>query len=48
LRSITEAILADAMFEIPSSEQKEKQFVVDLSYAQEKFSKSSAAKLKVA
>jgi ATP-dependent Clp protease ATP-binding subunit ClpX len=48
LRSITEAILADAMFEIPSSEQKEKQFVVDLPYAQEKFSKSSAAKLKVA
>jgi ATP-dependent Clp protease ATP-binding subunit ClpX len=48
LRSITEAILADAMFEIPSSEQKDKQFVVDLAYAEEKFSKSSAAKLKVA
>lgn len=48
LRSISEAILADAMFEIPSSEQKEKQFVVDIDYAQEKFSKSSAAKLKVA
>jgi len=46
LRSICEAILNDAMFEIPSSEEKE--FRVTLSYAQEKFSKSKMAKLRVA
>ncbi|HIP31502.1 MAG TPA: ATP-dependent Clp protease ATP-binding subunit ClpX [Crocinitomicaceae bacterium] len=46
LRSICEAILNDAMFEIPSSEEKE--FRVTLSYAQAKFSKSKMAKLRVA
>ena len=38
LRSILEAILNDAMFDMPSSD--EKQLVVDLNYAQEKFEKS--------
>ncbi len=46
LRSICEAILNDAMFEIPSSDEKE--FRVTLSYAQAKFSKSKMAKLRVA
>ena len=37
LRSITEDIMIDAMFEIPSSDQKELQ--IDLSYAKEKIEK---------
>ncbi len=46
LRSICEAILNDAMFEIPSSDEKE--FRVTLEYAETKFSKSKMAKLRVA
>ncbi|MFT5823212.1 MAG: ATP-dependent Clp protease ATP-binding subunit ClpX [Crocinitomix sp.] len=47
LRSICEAILNDAMFDIPS--QKEiKNFRVDLSYAESKFAGSKMAKLKIA
>ncbi len=47
LRSICEAILNDAMFEIPS--QKEiKEFRVDLAYAESKFAGSKMAKLKIA
>jgi ATP-dependent Clp protease ATP-binding subunit ClpX len=46
LRSICEAILNDAMFEIPSKELEE--YVVELDYAQAQFSKSKLAKLKVA
>jgi len=46
LRSICEAILTDAMFDIPSSDMKE--FRVTLEYAQTKFSKSKMAKLRVA
>lgn len=46
LRSICEAILNDAMFEIPSSDEKE--FRVTLTYAKTKFSKSKMAKLRVA
>ncbi len=47
LRSILEAILTDAMFELPS--QKEvKEFVVDKSYASEQLKQSSISKLKVA
>ena len=46
LRSICEAILNDAMFEIPSSDETE--FRVTLEYAQAKFSNSKIAKLKVA
>lgn len=46
LRSICEAILTDAMFDLPSQDLKE--FKVSLSYAQEKFSRSKVAQLKVA
>jgi len=46
LRSICEAILTDAMFEIPS--QPIKEFRVTLDYAEKQFSKSKLAKLKVA
>ena len=35
LRSICEAIMTDAMFELPS--QKEKEFKVSLSYAKDQF-----------
>ena len=46
LRSICEAILTDAMFEIPSLNLKT--FNVSLDYANSKFSKSKIASLKVA
>ena len=46
LRSICEAILTDAMFEAPSS--NDKQLVIDLRYAEKQFSKSKISKLKVA
>ena len=46
LRSICEAILNDAMFELPSSDEKE--FRVTLEYAKGQFNKSKMAKLKVA
>ena len=46
LRSICESILTDAMFELPSSDQK--QFHVDLEYAERMFSKSKLSHLKVA
>jgi ATP-dependent Clp protease ATP-binding subunit ClpX len=46
LRSICEAILTDAMFEIPS--KKTDTFNVDVTYAKSKFEKSSLASLKVA
>ena len=45
LRSILEAILNDAMFEMPSSGNKE--LVVDLNYAKEKFEKSKINELNV-
>jgi ATP-dependent Clp protease ATP-binding subunit ClpX len=46
LRSICEAILTDAMFDLPSKDEKE--FRVSLAYAEAQFSKSKLAKLKVA
>jgi ATP-dependent Clp protease ATP-binding subunit ClpX len=46
LRSICEAILNDAMYELPSKNESE--FRVTLSYAEAQFSKSKIAKLKVA
>ena len=47
LRSICEAIMTDAMFELPS--QKEvRDFVVTLDYAREKYEKSKLSRLKVA
>jgi ATP-dependent Clp protease ATP-binding subunit ClpX len=47
LRSICEAIMLDAMFEIPGN-KKEKDFEITLSYAKEKLSKSSLNQLRVA
>lgn len=47
LRSICEAILNDAMFDLPS-DKNVKIFRVDLAYAQSKFAGSKLAKLKIA
>jgi len=47
LRSICEAIVNDAMFEMPSQEEKDK-LIINRSYAEDKFSKSKYSKLKVA
>ncbi|MGD1840228.1 MAG: ATP-dependent Clp protease ATP-binding subunit ClpX [Thermonemataceae bacterium] len=47
LRSICEAIITDAMFELPSS-QGVKKLDIDAAYAEEKFEKSKLANLKVA
>ncbi len=47
LRSICEAILTDAMFELPSKSD-EKEFKVTLNYAKSKFDKSKISKLKIA
>jgi ATP-dependent Clp protease ATP-binding subunit ClpX len=47
LRSICEAIINDAMFEIPSDKESGK-LVINRAYAEEKFSKSKYSKLKVA
>lgn len=46
LRSICEAIMTDAMFELPSTDEKE--FKVTLAYAKDKFSHSKMSQLKVA
>jgi ATP-dependent Clp protease ATP-binding subunit ClpX len=48
LRSICEAIMIDAMFEIPSSEESNQKFEVTLAYAQEKMSNSKLKSLKAA
>ena len=47
LRSICEAIITDAMFELPSREDVDK-LIVTKAYAEEKFTKSKYSKLKVA
>lgn len=47
LRSICEAIMTDAMFELPSDDNT-KVLEIDAAYAQEKFEKSKFKKLKVA
>jgi ATP-dependent Clp protease ATP-binding subunit ClpX len=47
LRSICEAILNDAMFELPSDSET-KDLRITREYAEEQFSKSKLAKLKVA
>jgi ATP-dependent Clp protease ATP-binding subunit ClpX len=47
LRSICEAIINDAMFELPSEKNVDK-LVINRAYAEEKFSKSQYSKLKVA
>ncbi|MBK1438923.1 ATP-dependent Clp protease ATP-binding subunit ClpX [Parapedobacter sp. ISTM3] len=50
LRSICEAIMLDAMFEIPSSKNKgeQKELYITLEYAKHKFEKSDLKKLKAA
>ena len=48
LRSICEAILLDAMFEVPSAKHNSKDFTITLAYAKEKFAKTNVNKLKVA
>jgi ATP-dependent Clp protease ATP-binding subunit ClpX len=47
LRSICEAIVTDAMFELPSNEEIKK-LIITRSYAEEKLEKSKISKLKVA
>ncbi len=44
LRSICEAIMLDAMFEIPSDKQKLTELTIDLNYAKERFSHSPEMK----
>ncbi|MEA4937785.1 MAG: ATP-dependent Clp protease ATP-binding subunit ClpX [Paludibacter sp.] len=46
LRSITETIIMDKMYEMPSKD--EKQLIVDLSYAQTKIEKANVNRLKIA
>ncbi len=47
LRSICEAIINDAMFELPSEKSSDR-LVINKAYAEEKFNKSQYSKLKVA
>ncbi len=47
LRSLCEAVLTDAMYEMPSQEGIE-EFIVDLEYAKNKIAKSKISKLKAA
>ena len=47
LRSICEAIVTDAMYELPSKDSVDN-LVITKSYAEKKFSKSKYRKLKVA
>ncbi|HAH58669.1 MAG TPA: ATP-dependent Clp protease ATP-binding subunit ClpX, partial [Bacteroidales bacterium] len=47
LRSIMEAILIDAMFELPS-DQKSRELKITRSYAEEKLGKTNLSRLKVA
>jgi ATP-dependent Clp protease ATP-binding subunit ClpX len=48
LRSICEAVMLDAMFEIPSNGEAQKEFVLTLDYAKAKLSKEKLSHLKVA
>ncbi|MEQ8520952.1 MAG: ATP-dependent Clp protease ATP-binding subunit ClpX, partial [Vicingaceae bacterium] len=48
LRSICEAIMLDAMFELPSKIEKNQQVVIDMDYATSKLNKSKINQLKVA
>jgi ATP-dependent Clp protease ATP-binding subunit ClpX len=48
LRSICEAIMTDAMFELPSSDGGDKELVITLDYAKERISKSKLQRLKAA
>jgi ATP-dependent Clp protease ATP-binding subunit ClpX len=48
LRSLCEAILTDAMFEIPSAAKKDKNLVVDRAYTEKKLQKAKISKLQAA
>lgn len=48
LRAICEAIMVDAMFDIPSDDNKAKEFTVTLKYAKEKLERSKILSLKAA
>lgn len=48
LRSICEAIMMDAMYELPSLEKKPESFKIDLEYAKQKFDSSAFRKLRAA
>jgi ATP-dependent Clp protease ATP-binding subunit ClpX len=48
LRSICEAIMTDAMYEIPGAADKPSELRITLSYAREKFDRSRVGQLKVA
>jgi ATP-dependent Clp protease ATP-binding subunit ClpX len=48
LRSICEAIMTDAMFDLPSEEIKQASFVINYEYAKEKLDRSKFRKLKAA
>ena len=48
LRSICEAIMTDAMYEMPSTEERPAELRITLSYAREKFERSRMSQLKVA
>jgi ATP-dependent Clp protease ATP-binding subunit ClpX len=48
LRSILEVILLDAMFSLPTTSPKPKEFIVSLSYARDHFSASGFSKLRAA
>jgi ATP-dependent Clp protease ATP-binding subunit ClpX len=48
LRGICEAIITDAMFELPSSDEANKELIVTREYAAEKLDKSKYSKLKAA
>jgi len=48
LRSICEAIMTDAMYEMPGSADRQAELRVTLSYAREKFDRSRLSNLKVA
>jgi ATP-dependent Clp protease ATP-binding subunit ClpX len=48
LRSILEVILLDAMFSLPTTSPKPKEFIVSLSYARDQFSASGFSKLRAA
>ncbi|MEE4176644.1 MAG: ATP-dependent Clp protease ATP-binding subunit ClpX [Bacteroides sp.] len=48
LRSICEVIMMEAMFEIPSSQKPQKEFIITLEYAMARLEKSKMNRLKVA
>lgn len=48
LRSICEAIMMDAMYDLPSTDPKPEEFRIDIDYAKDKFEQSAFRKLRAA